>query len=177
MGISTVQSLPSSRAISGRGCIGPFMICGLIPANSEREREKHELPVRPPAMCLVVMEITAFGQSYEYILFNSLWENILYSAFCIFTLHHVFKKDFKWELFTKVLLKNNCVGDVKAELCLSEGMWEIRGLARFKWAVDTSNRNTNDMLERSLHQSGRNQRGKDRRLGFQKTSINTHTLM
>lgn len=32
MGISTVQSLPSSSATRGRGCRGPFMIWGRIPA-------------------------------------------------------------------------------------------------------------------------------------------------
>lgn len=31
MGISTVQSRPSSRATRGRGCIGPFRIGGRIP--------------------------------------------------------------------------------------------------------------------------------------------------
>lgn len=34
MGISTVQSLPSSSATRGRGCMGPFMICGRIPAGT-----------------------------------------------------------------------------------------------------------------------------------------------
>ncbi len=43
-------------------------------------------------MCLVVMEITAFGQSYEYILFNSLWENILYSASSGFSLSTMYLK-------------------------------------------------------------------------------------
>lgn len=33
MGISTVQSRPSRSATNGRGCIGPFMIWGLIPGS------------------------------------------------------------------------------------------------------------------------------------------------
>lgn len=31
MGISTVQSRPSSSATRGRGCMGPFMMGGLMP--------------------------------------------------------------------------------------------------------------------------------------------------
>lgn len=33
MGISTVQSRPSRSATRGRGCMGPFMIWGLIPGS------------------------------------------------------------------------------------------------------------------------------------------------
>lgn len=36
MGISTVQSRPSSSATRGRGCIGPFIIWGRIPAGRQR---------------------------------------------------------------------------------------------------------------------------------------------
>ena len=40
MGISTVQSRPSSSATRGRGCIGPFIIWGRIPAERRRERRE-----------------------------------------------------------------------------------------------------------------------------------------
>jgi len=38
MGISTVQSRPSSSATRGRGCIGPFIIWGRIPAERQKKR-------------------------------------------------------------------------------------------------------------------------------------------
>lgn len=37
MGISTVQSRPSSRATRGRGCIGPFRMGGRIPESSRKK--------------------------------------------------------------------------------------------------------------------------------------------
>lgn len=40
IGISTVQSLPSNRAISGRGCIGPFTVWGLIPTTWKKQGRK-----------------------------------------------------------------------------------------------------------------------------------------
>lgn len=41
MGISTVQSRPSSNATRGRGCIGPFIMGGLIPTvYKHKERKK-----------------------------------------------------------------------------------------------------------------------------------------
>ena len=40
MGISTVQSRPSSSATRGRGCIGPFIIWGRIPAERHTERDE-----------------------------------------------------------------------------------------------------------------------------------------
>lgn len=43
MGISTVQSRPSSSATRGRGCMGPFMIGGLMPTNTNEKRESVRL--------------------------------------------------------------------------------------------------------------------------------------
>ena len=40
MGISTVQSRPSSSATRGRGCMGPFMMGGLMPTNKQKMRKK-----------------------------------------------------------------------------------------------------------------------------------------
>ncbi len=85
-------SRPAERPAAEDASDRSWFVALYLQSQREREREKRETPVRPPAMSLVVMEITEFGQSYEYILFNSLWGNILFSAFCIFSLHHVFKR-------------------------------------------------------------------------------------
>lgn len=40
MGISTVQSRPSSSATRGRGCMGPFIMGGLMPKNARSEGQR-----------------------------------------------------------------------------------------------------------------------------------------
>lgn len=50
MGISTVQSLPSSSATRGRGCRGPFMIWGRIPGRREGTGCVCQVAGAPPAV-------------------------------------------------------------------------------------------------------------------------------
>lgn len=162
MGISTVQSLPSSRATSGRGCMGPFMIWGLIPADTHADVKHTHPPVllscrlqHSARVMMITAHLIACGGSVG-------GRDVLLAHFVSFTLSAVYLKKRTsnqnyWAGYYEIIIVCEMWGGSREGN--GSGCERSGGLASVKWALDTSNGNTNDMVEPSLHQSGRNQTG------------------
>lgn len=82
MGISMVQSRPSRSATSGRGCIGPFIIGGLIPAQRRGRLDSvllmlynssSMLPVSYKPLVNSLYFLSRFCLPYEDLFFNIDW--------------------------------------------------------------------------------------------------------
>lgn len=60
MGISTVQSRPSSSATKGRGCMGPFIMGGLMPDHEKKERISQKSKMKEVQVKFYFVDLASF---------------------------------------------------------------------------------------------------------------------
>ena len=77
-GISTVQSRPSRRATRGRGCIGPFMMGGRMPGQTQHTHKHNgDCLILVPKVSAVILDTLIYFVSFPtlYVTYNLFFIN------------------------------------------------------------------------------------------------------